>query len=90
MDGADLARLGWCCQPGNPSVHSTALTWSPLNSLSLSLLPPPTRCQQDLVNYTEISSKTDPREVQRVLDYLYSKYDELVEKYDLFRIEVRL
>lgn len=41
----------------------------------------------DIVNFTEISSKTPPVEIVAILDTLFSKFDELAEKYNVEKIK---
>lgn len=41
----------------------------------------------DIVGYTEISSTLSPAKVGDLLHRLYSKFDDLCEKYDLFKVE---
>lgn len=41
----------------------------------------------DIVNYTNISSMLAPEEVMDMLNRLYEKFDELVAKYELFKVE---
>eukprot|EP00977_Amphora_coffeiformis_P024041 scaffold14974_cov195-Amphora_coffeaeformis.AAC.48 len=41
----------------------------------------------DIVGFTTISSKLDPRKVANLLDRLYHKFDELSEKHDLYKVE---
>ncbi len=41
----------------------------------------------DIVNFTDISSKTPPVELVAILDTLFSKFDELAEKYHVEKIK---
>jgi hypothetical protein len=41
----------------------------------------------DIVGFTDISSTLEPIEVSHMLDRLYSKFDDLSRKYDVFKVE---
>ena len=41
----------------------------------------------DIVNYTDISSRLAPEEVMDMLNRLYERFDALVAKHDLFKVE---
>lgn len=41
----------------------------------------------DIVGFTNISSSLPPAEVMAMLDRLYSAFDALTEKHDLFKVE---
>ena len=41
----------------------------------------------DIVGFTDISSELDPRKVANMLDRLYSKFDALSSKHDIFKLE---
>jgi guanylate cyclase, other len=41
----------------------------------------------DIVNFTTISSSLEPRKVAQMLDRLYSVFDELSHKHDVFKVE---
>merc|ERR1712232_488348 len=41
----------------------------------------------DVVGFTEISSKLSPLKISDMLDRLYSKFDELSRKHDVFKVE---
>ena len=41
----------------------------------------------DIVGFTDMSSKLDPRKIANMLDRLYSKFDALSSKHDIFKLE---
>jgi len=41
----------------------------------------------DIVGFTNISTELEPRKIADMLDRLYSKFDELSHKYDIFKLE---
>ena len=41
----------------------------------------------DIVGYTELGGSMGPHLVMNMLDRLYTKFDVLSEKYDLFKVE---
>ena len=41
----------------------------------------------DIVDYTQLSSTLDPRKVANLLDRLYLAFDELSDKYQIFKVE---
>lgn len=43
----------------------------------------------DIVGFTQISSRLDPRKVANMLDRLYQKFDLLSHKHDLYKVYVR-
>lgn len=42
----------------------------------------------DVVGFTDISSKLDARDVQQTLNMMYKDFDELVDRFGLFRMEI--
>ncbi len=43
----------------------------------------------DIVGFTELSSKISPFQLLSMLNDIYSKFDTLVDKYGLYKVEVR-
>lgn len=41
----------------------------------------------DIVGFTDISSELEPRKVASLLDRLYTKFDALSTKHDIFKVE---